>query len=112
MKDTLYYDGQCPLCKREIARLRKISDGLELCDIHAVVDAGLPSRDTLLRNLHFRSAQGEFVTGLDANVAAWQYTRFGWLWQVLQWPMIRPVAARCYSLWARRRYQRLYGGGA
>jgi predicted DCC family thiol-disulfide oxidoreductase YuxK len=110
MNDTLYYDGQCPLCKREVGRLREISSGLALCDIHDLDDAGLPSRDQLLRQLHLRTAKGEFLTGLEANVAAWQHTRIGWLWRVLQWPLIRPVASRCYNLWARRRYQRLYGG--
>ncbi len=105
----LYYDGQCPLCTREVARLREISDGLALCDIHEVHDATLPSRDTLLRELHFRDANGRFLVGLDANVAAWQYTRYGWLWRVLQWPVIRPLAERAYNAWATQRYRRLYG---
>ncbi len=111
MKNTLYYDGQCPLCTREIAKLRDISEGLDLRDIHDVDDRGLPDRDTLLRELHYRDADGNLVVGLDANVAAWQHTRWGWLWRVLQWPLVRPLAEQAYSRWARQRYRRLYGEG-
>ena len=111
VKNTLYYDGQCPLCTREIAKLREVSDGLELCDIHHVDDQRLPDRDTLLRELHYRDADGSLLVGLDANVAAWQHTRWGWLWRVLQWPLVRPLAERAYARWARQRYQRLYGLG-
>ena len=34
-KDTLYYDGACPLCAREMKHLAKLKrDSLELVDIH------------------------------------------------------------------------------
>ena len=111
MKNTLYYDGQCPLCSREVAKLRKISDGLTLCDIHDVEDDSLPDRDLLLRELHYRDAKGRLRVGLEANVAAWQHTRFGWLWRALLLPGIRPLAERAYNRWAKQRYQRLYGDG-
>ena len=33
--DTLYYDGNCPLCMREIRLLSRIADsGLALVDLH------------------------------------------------------------------------------
>lgn len=33
--DTLYYDGQCPLCSKEIATLRRLETGnLAFADIH------------------------------------------------------------------------------
>lgn len=110
MTDTLYYDGQCPLCDKEVARLRALSgDQLAVCDIHTVDDAELPSRDELLRSLHLRTADGRLLRGLDANVAAWQHTRLGFLWRWLRWPWIRAWAGRAYDAWARWRYRRLYG---
>lgn len=110
-KDILYYDGQCPLCNAEMTKLRQCAgDGLELQDIHQLAgDPSLPSREQLLRSLHLQSAAGGMISGLDANVAAWQHTRFGGLWRMLRWPLVRPVANRIYQFWAAVRYRRLYG---
>tara|TARA_R110000772_G_scaffold141115_3_gene250692 strand:+ start:64607 stop:64930 length:324 start_codon:yes stop_codon:yes gene_type:complete len=105
-----------------MAKLGQLSDAqLQLADIHrlppncsleqtnnlASTDAP-PSRDALLKTLHLRTADGRWLTGIDANVAAWQHTRLGPLWRWLSWPLIRPVADRVYRLWAERRYRRLY----
>jgi predicted DCC family thiol-disulfide oxidoreductase YuxK len=130
--DTLYYDGACPLCNAEVKRLRDLADSrLQLVDVHEIASGGvaelserkpegaaerggapagadLPGRVALLRNLHYRRSDGTLLSGLDANVAAWQHTRLGPLWRWLRWPLIRPFADRLYSLWAERRYRRLY----
>lgn len=115
MTDILYYDGLCPLCVKEMDRLRDIKrDTLQLQDIHALGEsdlAGRPDKDTLLRVLHLER-DGRFLTGIDANVAAWQHTRYGYLWRWLRWPLIRPVVERVYNRWARWRYDRLYASCA
>lgn len=109
-KATLFYDGCCPLCMREMDRLERLkSDQLELVDIHCVpASADLPDRDTLLRNLHLRLPDGRLLTGVDANVAAWQYTPYGWWFRWMRWPLLRILADRAYRRWARWRYDRLY----
>ena len=109
--DTLYYDGQCPLCTAEIDRLRQLADrSLALVDIHGLEDtAGLPDRAALLERLYLRRADNVLLGGLDANVAAWRHTRLGFLWAWLRWPLIRRVADAIYNRWAAWRYQRLYG---
>jgi predicted DCC family thiol-disulfide oxidoreductase YuxK len=108
--DTLYYDGQCPMCSAEMVRLRQCADaGLQLVDIYQVQEDGdLPPRDELLRSLHLRNAEGQLLSGLDANVAAWQHTRFGWLWRWMCWPLVKPLADAAYNGWARVRYAQLY----
>lgn len=110
---TLYYDGHCPLCMREMAKLSQLkSQDLQLVDIHSLAqEDATPDRDKLLRDLHLRTADGRWVTGVEANVLAWGYTARGrWLaW--LRWPVIRPLADLGYSVWARWRYRRLYSGG-
>ena len=105
-----YFDGQCPLCRFEMDHLRRwADDSLELVDIHDVEPASLPDRETLLGVLHLRTADGDWLRGIDASVRAWQATRVGWLWSVLRLPLIAPVADRAYAWWARRRFERLYG---
>jgi len=112
--DTLYYDGGCPLCMREVRLLQRIADqGLHLQDLHEVPDSpGQPSRLLKLSTLHLCTAGGEWLTGVDATVQAWSHTRWGWLFKPLRWPVIGPLADAAYRYWARKRYQRLYGCAA
>lgn len=107
---TLFYDGNCPLCTREMARLAELKDdGLRLQDIHQIDDyRGLPDRATLLRNLHLKTADGNLLTGVDANVAAWQGTRHSRLVGWTRWPLVKPLADAVYRWWAHWRYWRLY----
>lgn len=109
--DQLYYDGQCPLCIAEMDKLRKLADAeLQLVDIHTLTNTeGLPDRETLLGTLHLKKAGGGLVVGMDANVAAWQHTRYGWLWRPLRWPLVCNIADFAYRHWARWRFRRLYG---
>ena len=110
MTDTLFYDARCPLCRREVGTLQKAAGpSLAFQDIHTAEGDSLPGREALLKSLHLQRGTGEMVTGLAANVAVWQHTRFGLLWRLLLLPGIRPVAERAYDYWARRRYARLYG---
>ena len=108
---TLYYDGRCPLCMKEMARLAELkSEQLRLADIHTLADdPGLPDKDTLLRNLHLRQADGTLLTGVDANVAAWEFTPRARWFRWLRWPLLRPITDRVYRHWAEWRYRRLYG---
>lgn len=108
--DTLYYDGQCPLCTSEMQKLKQHADAeLELVDIHSLPEgACLPSKQALLSSLHLKQGDGNILTGLDANVAAWQHTRFGVFLRWLRWPVLRSMTDWFYDRWAQLRYRRLY----
>ncbi|GBO86468.1 MULTISPECIES: thiol-disulfide oxidoreductase DCC family protein [Marinobacter] len=109
--DTLFYDGQCPLCAKEIRILRKLQRGnLIFADIHEQRDGSgnLPSHETLLRRLHLMTWTGEWVIGLPANVRAWSHTPFGFLFKPLLWPGIFQIASRIYGRWADKRFERKY----
>lgn len=109
--DTLFYDGKCPLCAREVRTLRKLQRGsLIFADIHQQCeDSGtLPDHEALLRRLHLMTWTGEWVTGLPANVRAWSHTPFGFLFRPLLWPGIFTIASKIYGTWADRRYRRKY----
>ncbi len=109
--DTLFYDSRCPLCMREMRLLARLADaGLVLQDLHAVPDLpDAPTRLIKLTALHLQTTDGSWLTGVDATVRAWSHTRWGFLFRVLRWPLVRPLADWFYAVWARRRYQRLYG---
>lgn len=112
--DTLFYDSKCPLCQREIRLLQRIADDeLALVDLHSVEEApGQPTRLEKLTALHLRTAEGVWLTGVDATVRSWAHTPWGWAFSILHWPLIGALADWFYRLWARRRYQALYGCAA
>ena len=104
-KDTLYYDGACPICSAEIRKLQRFSKGaLDLRNIHELdgEDAAL-DRKALLSRLHLKTADGRWITGLQANIRAWHHTPFRHFWRALDWPGIRVVSHRAYEFWLRRR---------
>jgi len=98
-KDTLFYDGQCPICNAEIARLEAhVDDNLVCVDIHS--EASVPiDRQALFSQLHLLKADGELLVGLEANVAAWQHTKWRVLASILLWPVIRWFAKLAYRGW-------------
>lgn len=107
-QDILYFDGRCPLCSAEIDRLRRWSDqGLSTVNVHDL-DLEAHEKEMRLKVLHLERADGTLLKGLDANVAAWQYTRLGFLTRWLRWPLIGNIADAAYAFWAERRYKKLY----
>ncbi|MEO0437783.1 MAG: DUF393 domain-containing protein [Pseudomonadota bacterium] len=115
---VLYYDGQCPLCAGEISALAKRrGTELSLVDVHSLPEDGLRgtdesfSKEELLKTLHLRTSDGEWLTGADANVGMWTGTRRGKALTVLRWPLLRLLVDKVYAIWAEVRYRRLYPQG-
>ncbi|WEZ87514.1 DUF393 domain-containing protein [Pseudomonas sp. NyZ480] len=105
---TLYFDGACPLCAREIAFLRRRSTGggLLLVDIgDADFDPGSlgVTVEQLKASLHGRFANGLWVTGLDATLWSWRAAGVGMYVAPLAWRPLRPLLAGCYRLFCRLR---------
>lgn len=99
--DTLFYDGQCPICSTEIQRLQtQLNTNLNCVDIHQV-EAGLIEKERLFSQLHLRRADGTWLVGLEANVVAWQHTRWRSFAGILLWPGVRWFAELGYRLWLR-----------
>ena len=106
--DTLYYDGRCPLCNAEMTRLAAHKpDHLALKDIHQL-DLDDVTKHRMLKTLHLQTADGNFKVGIEANIAAWEETRWGWMWRLLRLPVLRFIAGLAYDTWAGKRYQRMY----
>ncbi len=109
MNASLYFDGTCSLCSKEISVLKRLSnDRINFVDIHQTKDKELPSTNSMLKRLHLRKADGQWLVGLDANVYAWAQTPYGFLFKILRiWP-IRPFADLIYNRWADQRFKKRY----
>jgi 3-demethoxyubiquinol 3-hydroxylase len=74
---TVYFDGACPVCTREIATYQRMR-GAERCqwvDVTACEPSQLGlglGRDEALARMHVRRADGGLVSGAAAFAALWQ----------------------------------------
>jgi predicted DCC family thiol-disulfide oxidoreductase YuxK len=82
---TVYFDGACPLCRREIAHYRGHpgAESIRWIDVAAAEPGALGEgldRDTALARLHVRGADGRLVSGAAAFAAIWRrLPAYAWL---------------------------------
>lgn len=103
---TLYYDGQCPLCLREIQMFLKRNQRgrLQLLDISATATEPLPglTREQMLDCLHASFGDGRVVSGIDATYWSYCAVGLGWLVKPLAWRWARP-----FWQWSYRQFCQL-----
>lgn len=110
---TVFYDGKCGVCAREIGHYRKVApEGLFIWQDITEAAGGLQQEGISLteglKYLHAKDAAGTMHVGVDAFLLIWrQLTRWRWLARVVALPGIRQMANRAYRTWAKRRFRRL-----
>lgn len=112
----LFYDGQCPICRKEVAWLRwKNKRGrLALQDIHdPAFDPAIYGKtfDEFMAEIHGLYPDGRLIKGIEVFQAAYLAVGLGWLIAPLGWPLTKPFFAYLYRLFARHRLRlgRLFG---
>lgn len=118
-KLSVYYDGACPICTREIDFYRRRTDAesvawidVSRCDA-AEVRPGL-TRGQALARFHVAAADGRLISGGPAFAALWSVVPgFRWLGLLFR---SRPAAAALegayrVALIVRPRLQKLFGAG-
>jgi len=97
---TVWYDGGCPLCVREIALMNRLDrrDRIEFVNVD-LEDASCPvDRQLLLRRMHAREGDGPLVDGAAAFAAMWRAI-----------PVFRPLGLLAKNravLWVLERFYR------
>jgi len=100
---TVYYDKSCPLCATEMHALRDLDPkGFRLVDCSApdFVDA---MREDMMARMHARSADGRWLTGLDAFEAIYAAAGLKRVARIWGNARLRPVFDRIYPWIARHR---------
>lgn len=103
-RTTVYYDGACPVCSREIAhyRTRRGAETMEWVDASACGAEALGgdlARDRALERMHVRLADGRLVSGAAAFATLWQgLPGFRWLGRLVALPGIAQLAEGAYLL--------------
>jgi predicted DCC family thiol-disulfide oxidoreductase YuxK len=104
---TMFYDGLCPLCSREVNFLRKRNGEnlLTLIDTAAVdfkaEQWGLPEVPD--RIIHGALPDGRLVSGVEVFRRAYAAVGLGWMLAPTGWPGLRWIADRAYVIFARYR---------
>ncbi len=104
----LLFDGDCPLCMREVRMLSRAnrSGRLRLEDIsHQNFDPapyGL-TKSEVMGHIHGVLPDGRVITGMEVFRRSYAAVGLGFLLAPTGWPGIKPVADRAYDWFAKNR---------
>lgn len=104
----VFFDGDCPLCRREIELLRSLDQrrSIRFTDIS---DPGFDAiglgveHDRLMAEIHGRLPDGQWIRGVETFRQLYEAVGFGWLVAVTRWPGIRHLLDTGYRVFARNR---------
>jgi predicted DCC family thiol-disulfide oxidoreductase YuxK len=106
---TVYYDGACPICSREIAQYRKAEGGERLAFVDVstcgaeVLGPDL-SREAALARMHVRRADGTLASGAAAFAELWQQLpKLAWAGRIASSALVLPVLELGYRAFLRVR---------
>ena len=112
-RPTVFYDGGCALCSREIAHYRRLDRNANLRWVDVTLDRdalrshGLDLK-TAMQRLHVLNAHGHWQRGAWGFAEMWAHLpHYRWLSQFLRFTgTLLPLLDRLYSVFARWRANR------
>jgi predicted DCC family thiol-disulfide oxidoreductase YuxK len=106
-KIKLLYDGQCPLCLREVNFLQKWDAGRGLIAFVDIADDNYTPEEnggidfeTAMGRIHALLPDGTIVKDLEVFRRTYAILGLGWIYAATQWPVIGPLANKLYEIWA------------
>lgn len=106
-KIKLLYDGECPLCLREVKFLQKRDAGRGLVafvniadDNYAPEENGGISFETAMGRIHALLPDGTVIKNLEVFRRTYEILGLGWIYSATQWPVIGTLANKFYGIWA------------
>jgi predicted DCC family thiol-disulfide oxidoreductase YuxK len=107
----VFYDGGCPLCRREIAMLRRRDRGgrIRFADIDAADFFSQQSEqrertyEELMAGIHGRLPDGTWIQGVEVFRRLYAAAGFRRLVRASRWPVVAPLLDMAYRVFARNR---------
>ncbi|OQW30135.1 MAG: hypothetical protein A4E19_10585 [Nitrospira sp. SG-bin1] len=105
---TVFFDGACPICAREIALMNRLDRKRRL----AFCDFSLPEYDERVTGfspaelgqvIHAQWADGRVITGVMVFQAMWEAVGLGSLAKLSRLSVIEPLLYKGYAWFARNR---------
>ncbi|MEM6449254.1 MAG: DCC1-like thiol-disulfide oxidoreductase family protein [Cyanobacteria bacterium P01_D01_bin.105] len=107
---NLLYDGDCPLCLREVNFLQKKDAGRGLIKFTDIADINYDSSvnggvdfETAMGRIHAVRADGTLVKNVAVFQEVYDALGIGWLYAPTKWPVISAVVSQLYDWWADKR---------
>lgn len=108
---SVFYDGKCSLCRREIQHYQKIADPKKIIfidinkDIQRFTQLGF-CKEEGLKLLHVQDAAGQMQIGFNAFLTIWRVLpRWHYLALLLGLPGIKQVVSVFYIVFAKWRFK-------
>ncbi len=106
-KIKLLYDGECPLCVREVNFLKKRDGGrglVEFVDIAAAdyfpeANGGVDF-ETAMGRIHAVLPDGSLVKNIEVFRRVYETLGMGWVYAVTKLPIVGALANWIYGIWA------------
>ncbi|PRQ16010.1 hypothetical protein RchiOBHm_Chr7g0179601 [Rosa chinensis] len=111
-KIKMLYDGDCPLCMREVNMLRERNKSygtIKFVDISSEDyspgdNMGLDYK-TVMGNIHAILSDGTVVTDVEAFRKLYEQVGLGWVYAITKYEPIGTIAGAVYGVWAKYRLQ-------
>jgi predicted DCC family thiol-disulfide oxidoreductase YuxK len=107
---NLLYDGDCPLCVREVNFLRQKDHGRGLVKFTDIADDRYSAEQnggvdyaTAMGRIHAVLADGTVIKNVEVFRQVYRVLGIGWIYAPTGWPIVGPVVDWLYGVWANWR---------
>lgn len=107
----VFFDGACPVCRREVATLRRVDrrKRLQFIDIAAAGFDALAEtghdQATLMARMHVRGGDGSWASGVEALRQIYVSVGLGWLVPLTRLPVITRLLDFANASFAHNRHR-------
>ncbi|ELS02483.1 hypothetical protein Xen7305DRAFT_00021970 [Xenococcus sp. PCC 7305] len=109
-KIKLLYDGECPLCVREVKFLKKRDAGRGIVNFVDIADPDYNPQDhggidyeLAMDRIHGILCDGTIIKNVEVFRRVYEELGMGWVYAVTKIPAIATIANFIYGLWAKYR---------
>jgi len=103
----LLYDGECPLCLREVNFLTRRDAGRGLVAFVDIADDnynpeahGGVDFETAMGRIHAVLRDGTVIKNMEVFRRVYKTLGIGWVYAATRWPIIGPIVDTLYGVWA------------
>ena len=106
-KIKLLYDGECPLCVKEVNFLKKKDNGRNLVKFVDIADINYNPQEnegidfeTAMGRIHAIVADGKIIKNVEVFRRIYDVLGIGWVYSITKIPIFGAIADFIYNIWA------------